>query len=633
MNFGFKQKIAFSSGIFLAASLFIFGIVSFINAKDALHKEIRQTQLAKANALKIDIESWLNAQKIVLETSADDISHLQEFTNKEAMLPYLLTALQKTKAGMTYIGIEENGLMLYSDKSQPKEGYDPRKRPWYIQAKKEGKSIVTDIYVDASTGQLGISAAAPVFVNGVLKGVIGNDVYLTQVVEKINATKFPGGYAFVTDASGKINFHPNKEMIDKVLYEITDSLKNLEPLVKNHATGTYEYQVTDGVEKLLAFTKLENGWTLYVTIDKSVAFASIQNMLIVLGISGIIMVLLSLALLQFILNAQFKPLVKLNDVIKNLSSSEGDLTQRLTIQSRDELGKISENINLFIQKIHTIITTAKTNSAENASVAHELSISAIDVGKRAEEESFIVTKTTTDATSLKVYLQESIASAVTSKNELEEVTHSLKKVEENVSNLSNLLQNTAHNEVELAHKLTLVSDNTNEVKNVLNVINDIADQTNLLALNAAIEAARAGEHGRGFAVVADEVRKLAERTQKSLVEINATINVVTQSINGVSVEMNTNSDTINKISDISVDVQSNVSDVTAVLGRTITNTQKTVQDYIDTSSQIDAITKDIEAISVLTNTNTRSVEEIAGASEHLHELTETLNNELSKFKS
>ena len=633
MNFGFKQKIALSSGIFLAASLFIFGIVSFINAKEALHKEIGQTQLAKANALKIDIESWLNAQKIVLETSADDISRLQEFTDEDAMKPYLKTALQKTKASMTYMGVEESGLMVYNDQSKQKEGYDPKKRPWYIKAKAEGKSIITDVYVDASTGQLTISGAAPVFVNGVLKGVVGNDVYLTQVIEKINATKFQGGYAFVTDASGKINFHPNKELIGKVLYEANESLKNLAPLVKNSATGAYEYKSSDGADKLLAFTKLENGWILYITIDKEVAFSSIQTMLIALGISGIIMVLLSLALLQLILNAQFKPLVKLNDVIKNLSSSDGDLTQRLTIQSSDELGKISQNINLFIQKIHTIITTAKTNSAENASVAHELSISAIDVGKRAEEEAFIVTKTTTDATALKVYLQESIASAASSKNELEEVTHSLKKVEENVSNLSKLLQNTAHNEVELAHKLTLVSDNTNEVKNVLNVINDIADQTNLLALNAAIEAARAGEHGRGFAVVADEVRKLAERTQKSLVEINATINVVTQSINGVSVEMNTNSHTINKISDISIDVQSNVSEVTTVLGRTIANTQKTVQDYIDTSTQIDAITKDIEAISTLTNTNTRSVEEIAGASEHLHELTETLNNELSKFKS
>jgi len=381
MNFGFKQKIALSSGIFLVASLFIFGIVSFINIKENMHLEIEKTLLAKANALKIEIESWLNTQKIVLETSADDISRLPEFT-EDAMKPYLKTALQKTKASMTYMGVEESGLMVYSDQSKQREGYDPRKRPWYIKAKAEGKSIITDVYVDASTGQLTISGAAPVFVNGVLKGVVGNDVYLTQVIEKINAIKFEGGYAFLTDASGKINVHPNKEMIGKVLYEANESLKNLESFVKNNSTDVYDYKANDGIEKMLAFSKLENGWILYITIDKDVAFAPIQSMLIMLGISGTIMVLLSLALLQFILNTQFKPLERLNNVIKNLSSNDGDLTQRLTIHSNDELGKISQNINLFIEKIHSIIAVAKTNSAENASVAHELSISAIDVSSR-----------------------------------------------------------------------------------------------------------------------------------------------------------------------------------------------------------------------------------------------------------
>ena len=631
MQLGFRQKIAILVGIFLSASLFLFGILSFLDSKANLRHEIEQTQLTKANALKTDIEAWLESKKMVLETSAEDIALLGHF-DEENLKPYLKTAFSKTQASVAYMGVEETGLMVYSNEQKQREGYDPRKRPWYQKVKEEKKSVVTDVYIDASTGKPTISVAAPVFVKGVLKGVVSTDIFLDDVVKKFNATEVKGGYAFATDATNKINFHPKQEMLKQELFTLNPSFHPLKEVHASKPTAVFDYSF-QGSDKFLVYTKMNNGWTLYMTMDKEIAYKPIQVLLEALLITGVLLVGLSLSLLHFLLKMLFQPLNTLHGVIENLSSSEGDLTQRLKITSHDELGKISESINRFIEKIHQIITTAKLNSSENSSVAHELSISAIDVGKRAEQESFIVNKTTSDATALKEYLQDSVNHAQNSRRELEMVAQNLVAVETNTANLAKLLEETAHSEIELADKLTHVSTSTNEVKDVLTVINDIADQTNLLALNAAIEAARAGEHGRGFAVVADEVRKLAERTQKSLVEINSTINVVTQSINDVSAEINTNSEKINHVSEISNGVNTSVSDVSSTLKLTLTNTQKTIQDYLDTAHKIDSIAKDIDSINQLSNTNARSVEEIAGASEHLHSLTEILNCELNKFKS
>nr|WP_169753783.1 methyl-accepting chemotaxis protein [Campylobacter curvus] len=178
-----------------------------------------------------------------------------------------------------------------------------------------------------------------------------------------------------------------------------------------------------------------------------------------------------------------------------------------------------------------------------------------------------------------------------------------------------------------------LTQDTENVRGILNVINDIADQTNLLALNAAIEAARAGDHGKGFAVVADEVRQLAERTQKSLTEINATINLIVQEISTSSDQIGENAKRAQDLIKVSGQIENKVSDMNALMSETLAMSEHAAKNYINTSANIKNVIKSMENVDALSQQNARSVEEIASAATHLSDMTESLNANLNKFRT
>ena len=350
----------------------------------------------------------------------------------------------------------------------------------------------------------------------------------------------------------------------------------------------------------------------------------------------IAVVVLIISLIVAMLYSKFSITKPLNELIlraTNLSSGDGDLTRKLEVVGKDEIAKASEAINKFIEKVRVLIAEAKDISNENSSIANELSSTSVQTGRGVENSSKIVEDAGKDCTEIQSYMKESIEVAKGGKDDLKKALSYVDETLNTISNLSSEIAQTSDIENQMAGKIEQLSRDAEQVKSVLVVINDIADQTNLLALNAAIEAARAGEHGRGFAVVADEVRKLAERTQKSLTEINATINVIVQAINESSEQMSINSRQISELTGVANNAQNTIRDMSGIMRSAIGLSDKTIEDYIKTGKDIDDIVKSMEGISQISSQSARSVEEIASAAEHLNKMTDALNAKLGEFRT
>ncbi|MBZ7995654.1 methyl-accepting chemotaxis protein, partial [Campylobacter canadensis] len=327
------------------------------------------------------------------------------------------------------------------------------------------------------------------------------------------------------------------------------------------------------------------------------------------------------------------PLNALTNKSIELSSGDGDLTKKLEVKGKDEIAQASMAINEFLEKVRVLIAQAKDISNENASIANELSHTSMQTGKRAEEGSITINEVASKGANTKGNLDVGVKQAQKGKEELQNASKYIIEANNAINQLTNQINHSASTESELASKIEQLSRDADNVKSILEIINDVADQTNLLALNAAIEAARAGEHGRGFAVVADEVRSLAERTQKSLSEINATISVIVQGIKDASEQMSNNSKEISNLTSVASNTQNTINEMGKIMSEAVKISEGTVSDYINTSKDMSLILDGVNNMNTITNENARSVEEIAGAANHLSEMTENLNKKLNEFRT
>ena len=406
--------------------------------------------------------------------------------------------------------------------------------------------------------------------------------------------------------------------------------------LKSHITAQNPSlrQIKDEEEALLEdISKLQEKIASQQDRISQANIASINSSSHTITSFGIIAIIVGVILAFVITGFITKNLRIIRDAAHELSGSDGDLTKRLPVIGKNEIGVMANEVNNFIAKVHETVQDAKANGSENASVAAELSATSLEIGHRAEDEARLVKETTQIGEDAFEELQEIVEGIENNDEVVTNATKNLTTANSDIRDLLHVIDATAQKEIDLANNIAQLQEEAKNVKEILDLIADIADQTNLLALNAAIEAARAGEHGRGFAVVADEVRKLAERTQKSLTEITATINLVIQSVNDVSGELQENSKAFEDALEKARTVDENLDIVEDALSQASQTSSTAASRSLAMKKKMTEVIEKMRNIRDISTANARSVEEIAGAAEHLSNLTEELRATLDEFKA
>jgi methyl-accepting chemotaxis protein len=439
------------------------------------------------------------------------------------------------------------------------------------------------------------------------------------------------GYVYFINADGVMTIHPKDEGKNKAGHDYIDHIR------ADKAGGIYEYvSATTGQDKIAAYRYIK-AWDMWVIpgINKADYFdalkASFFKWFLFLGtLLTSILILINYISGKSIL----RPIEELDHVSADLAHGNGDLTKRLPIlNQQDEIGIASGYVNTFIEKIQSTINDTKEITHAAVKSTTVLNSAATNLSQQSQKANTLAHNTNETASQIGLSLNQSVTMARDTLENTQSSANELESVRAIAHIITSEINNATQMSNDLGERFSQLSSEASSVSGVLSIISDIADQTNLLALNAAIEAARAGEHGRGFAVVADEVRKLAERTQKSLTEINSIISVVIQSISDSSDMMNANSQNIERLGERSQEIDAKIDSTTAALCNNVETSRKSVETSEGMAVKINEIIAKVSEMSNLSESNQSEINQIAQIASELYTAATNLNTQLGHFKS
>ena len=550
----------------------------------------------------------------------------------------------------TWIADIDANVVTQSDRYTSGADFDITTRPWF-ECTKTGKTVLTDPYVDSSTGQKILSIATPV-VNamGGVVGVSAMDVSLESMMQLMDNYKIgKEGYVMLVTGSGTFIYHPNPELMDTKIQDL-DITSNVLTAIENKSSELLKYKV-DGEDKFGYITPIgDTGFMAISCIPSGQYYEAVIAALLMLSLVFVLGFIFIVLNMRKISNRIVSPLIGLNETAEQLA--EGNLDVVIDVSSKDEVGELGRSIEKTVNRLKEYIDyideiSEVLTAMANGKLAVNLKYAYVGEFQKVKEamihisESMndVMTNITETANQVSVgsddlakaaqglaegsesqaaAVEELLATAVTVAEQVEENKNDSEKSAVHTREVTVMMEESQQQMELMRQAMDKIHESSQKVVGIIKTIEDIAEQTNLLSLNASIEAARAGEAGRGFAVVAGEIGNLANESARA---VNTTRDLI-----GVSLSE------IEKGNALAKEVVESLSQAVAKVGEVNEMIQKTAESAELQMQSVNQIRDGVEEMSQSIQDNSAMAQETSATSEELAAQAVTLNELVQMFE-